>query len=80
MPKISSIPCPFYRTYDALENTGSSFCSCVDFGNELTEKELSYARLVARTNFHQLVLTAQYMIDETISFTEATKKYLIKFK
>lgn len=46
----------------------------------LTEKEHSYAILCARINFHQLVITANMMLEQGINFTQATKQYLLNHK
>jgi hypothetical protein len=80
MPTISTIPSPFKRVMYSLHSLVSGgFCSQVDFEGKLTASELEYCKLVARTDFFQLVRTAIYM-NEGLSFRDATIKYLKAMK
>ena len=55
-------------------------CSQVLFERtDLTESELEYVRLVARTNFFQLIRTVVYM-NEGMNFRQATTKYFAEVR
>lgn len=57
------------------QNNFNSAANVVNFGT-LTDKEVEYCRLVATSDFFQLVRTKHYMENDGLSFKDATIKYL----
>jgi len=79
MPEIISKPNPMYRcqapytgNYVLSDSLSTPEIPVVTFKpGELTALELSHARLTARTKFPELLLIAERMIQDKITYREA---------